>query len=99
MFEKFRARRERKRKQRRRSRLARDLQFFRENDNPGLLFRRLMSMLGVADARLIAGWICFVDVTMTDGFEITTSSIFSRNALRKAARAVAARLQDGILKK
>lgn len=92
MFEKFRARRKRKRKQQRRSRLARDLQFFRENDNPGLLFKRLSSMPGIADARLETGWTCFVDVTMKDGFEISTSSSISTIALRKAVRAVAARL-------
>lgn len=92
MFEQYRARRKRKRKQRRRRRLARDLQFFRETDNPGLLLRRLASMPGVVDVCLDTGWRCFVDVTMNDGFEILISHTLSHTALRKAARAVAARL-------
>ena len=93
MFGKARAKRKRKRKRQRRSRLARDLQFFRENDNPGLLLKRLFSMPGVTSACLETGFTCFVDVTMRDGFEISRSAVLSHDALRKAAGAVAARVK------
>lgn len=77
-----------------RSRVAEDLQFFRHNRNSGLLRRRLYNMLDVSSVRVQEGLMCFVDVTMGDGYEIRSRGSFSHIALVKAARKVARRLQE-----
>jgi hypothetical protein len=77
-----------------RRQVARDLWFFHENDNRGLLFRKLAHMLGVSRATMDVGWTCYVDVTMSDGYTIFASDIWASDALKKAAMRVVRRLQE-----
>jgi hypothetical protein len=77
-----------------RSKVAQDLWFFHENKNSGLLERKLFSMLGVRSVWRREGMKCYIDVEMTDGYEIITSSVSSYKALRNAAMQVVRRLQE-----
>ena len=83
-----------RRKQALRDQLARDLWFFHENDNKGLLMNRLWYMPGVKSVHLQTGMYCFANVRMNDGFSIETGGLWPHDALRNAARKVVERLKD-----
>lgn len=96
-IQKYFANREVKRRAALRSRLARDLMYFRENDNRGLLQKRLYNMPGVSRLDMSYGGLRFasVEVTMNDGYEIYVGrEVFVEKAMRKAARRVAKRLKE-----
>ena len=74
--------------------LLADLKYMRENKNVGLLTRRLFSMRGVAHATTQTGWPDYVDVTMNDGYDITSRGVHMAKAIREAAVMVALRWRE-----
>ena len=71
--------------------LLADLKYMRENKNTGLLTRRLFDMKGVAWAQTQTGWTDYVDVRMSDGYEITTRGVHLSKVIREAAVEIALR--------
>ena len=90
----FSERKERKRllhKKLRRERLGKIIREAKSTNNDGLLRRQLLNIAGVVHVSTESGGFrrAFVDVQMSDGYEITTSDLLLGDALKKAiARAV-----------
>jgi len=70
----------------------------KKEDNYGLLYKKLNSLKYVIGGKIYRAGYVFTDITMDDGYTVSTSECFEVDSLKSAMKKVADRLEERFLK-